>query len=58
MLEKTEREIKNGQSRDTGNIRYTRHMTKTIQRHWQHWVHKTHDEDNPETLATLGTQDT
>ena len=38
--------IKNGQSRDTGNIRYTRHRTKTnktrghqewtIQRHWQH----------------------
>ena len=37
---------KNGQSRDTGNIRYTRHRTKTnktrghqectIQRHWQH----------------------
>ena len=38
--------IKNVQSRDTGNIRYTRHRTKTnktrghqectIQRHWQH----------------------
>ena len=37
--------IKNAQSRDTGNIRYTRHRTKTnktrghqectIQRHWQ-----------------------
>jgi hypothetical protein len=39
------------QSRDTGNIGYTRHMTKTIQRHWQHWVHKTQDEDNPETLS-------
>ena len=45
------------QSRDTGNIGYTRHRTKTIQRHWQHWVNKTQDEDNPETLATLGTQD-
>jgi len=22
------------QSRDTGNIGYTRHRTKTIQRHW------------------------
>ena len=42
----------------TGNIGYTRHRTKTIQRNWQHWVHKTQDEDNPETLATLGTQDT
>ena len=29
MLEKTEGEIKNGQSRDTGNIRNTRHKTKT-----------------------------
>ena len=48
----------NGQSRDTDNIGYTRHRTKTIQRHWQHWVHKTQDEDNPEKLATLGTQDT
>ena len=47
--------IKNRQSRDTGNLRYTRHRTKTnktrghqewtIQRHWQHWVHKTQDKD-------------
>ena len=29
------------QSRDTGNIGYTRHRTTTIQRHWQHWAHKT-----------------
>jgi len=28
-FEKTEGAIKNGQSRDTGNIRHTRHMTKT-----------------------------
>ena len=28
-LEKTEGVIKNEQSRDTGNIGYTRHMTKT-----------------------------
>jgi hypothetical protein len=42
MLEKTEEIIKNGQSRDTGNIGLT----------------KTQDEDNPETLATLGSQDT
>jgi len=27
MLEKTEGVIKNWQSRDTGNIRYTRHRT-------------------------------
>jgi hypothetical protein len=47
--------IKNGQSRETGNIRNTRHRTKTnktrgnqewtIQRNWQHWEHKTQDED-------------
>jgi hypothetical protein len=29
MLEKTEEAITNGQSRDTGNIVYTRHRTKT-----------------------------
>jgi len=29
MLEKTEGEIKNGQSRDIGNIGNTRHRTKT-----------------------------
>jgi flagellar biosynthesis/type III secretory pathway chaperone len=58
------------QSRDTGNIRHTRHRTKTIQRQWQHLSQKTQDKDNsetvatfatkdnPETVATLGTQDT
>ena len=50
--------MRNGQSRKTGNIGYTRHRMKTIQRNWQHWVHKTQNEDNPEKLATLGTQDT
>jgi hypothetical protein len=55
-LEKPEGAIKNGQSKETGNIGYTRHMTKvrenrrgnqefTIQRNWQHWVHKTQDKD-------------
>ena len=29
MIEKTERTIRNGQSRDTGNIGHTRHRTKT-----------------------------
>jgi hypothetical protein len=29
MLEKTEEEIKNGQSIDTGNIGHSGHMTKT-----------------------------
>jgi hypothetical protein len=47
--------IKNGQSRETGNIGNTRHKMKTnktrgnqewtIQRNWQHWVHKTQGED-------------
>jgi hypothetical protein len=46
-LEKTEMAIKNGQSKETGNMGYTRHRTKvrekrrgnqewTIQRNWQH----------------------
>ena len=35
MLENTDRAIKNGQSRETGNIVYTR------RRNWQHSVHKT-----------------
>ena len=53
-LEKTEEAIKNGQSKETGNIGYTRHRTKvrenqrdnqewTIQRNWQHWVNKTQE---------------
>ena len=29
MLENTERAIKNGQSRETGNIEYIKHKTKT-----------------------------
>jgi hypothetical protein len=33
---------------------YTRHKTKTIQRHWQRYTrHKTQDKDNTETLATV-----
>jgi hypothetical protein len=53
-LEKAKGAIKNQQSRESGNIGYTRHGTKvresqrgnqesTIQRKWQHWVHKTQD---------------
>ena len=55
MLEKPERAIKNGQSRDIGNIGHTRHRVKTnktrgyqewtILRYWQHWAHKTQGED-------------
>ena len=50
-LEKNEWAIKNGQSRETGNIGYTRQINVreyqrgnqkgTIQRNWQHRVHKT-----------------
>jgi hypothetical protein len=43
-LENTEGAIKHGQSRETGNIGYTRrrgNKTWTIQRNWQHRVHKT-----------------
>jgi hypothetical protein len=46
------------QSRDIDNIGYTRHRTKTIQRHRQHRVHKTQHEDHPETTTTQRTQDT
>jgi hypothetical protein len=36
MLEKTEGAIKNGQSRDNGNIVYARHITKTRKAKTQH----------------------
>jgi hypothetical protein len=49
MSEKTEGAIKNGQTRDTGNVGHTRHKTKTNQRHWQHWAHKTQDKDKQNT---------
>ena len=54
-VRENQRAIKNTQSRDTGNIGYTRHKTNKrqrkpkgndgwiIQRHWQHWIHKTQD---------------
>jgi hypothetical protein len=44
--------MKNGQSRETGNIRYTRHRMKTKNTEGQSKM------DNPEKLATFGTQDT
>ena len=43
--------IKNGQSRETGNIRYTRHWTEEIPKGQSRM-------DNPEKLETLGTQST
>ena len=62
MLENTEGAIKKGQSRETGNIGYTRQKQtrlkhNTIQRNWQHRVHKTKTnktktQHNPEKLAT------
>jgi hypothetical protein len=46
---------RNEQPRDTGNIGYTRHRTKTnktrgnqewtTQRYWQHWLHKTQNKN-------------
>jgi hypothetical protein len=48
MLENTEEAIKNGQSRETGNIGYTKQ--RKTQRNWQHRVHKT--TKNTEKLAT------
>ena len=53
MLEKTEREIKNGQSRDTGNIGYTRHMTKTNKKH-THTSQKTKTRSNTNPTKTPG----
>ena len=48
-LEKKDGEIKNGQPRDTGNIRYIRHRANTTQRHWQHKVQTTQGEDKQNT---------
>ena len=44
--------MKNGQSRETGNIWYTRHRMKTRKTKGKSRM------DNPEKLATFGTQDT
>ena len=53
MLENSEGAINNGQSRETGNIGYTRHRTNKCQR-----IAKGQSKmDNPEKLATQGTQD-
>ena len=55
--------IKNGQSRETGNMGYTRRRGNQkwiIQRNGQHGVHKTKGQskiDNPEKRATWSTQD-
>ena len=43
--------MKNGQSRETGNIWYTTHRTKTNKTEGQSRM------DNPEKLTTFGTQD-
>jgi hypothetical protein len=64
-LEKTQGQIKNGQSRNTGNIGCTRHRTKVrenpranqewaIQRHWIYWVHKTQEKDYREPKGKSG----
>jgi len=46
--------IKNGQSRCTGNIEYTRHRTNKRKRKPRGQSRM----DNPEALSTLSTQDT
>jgi hypothetical protein len=49
MLENTEGAIKNGQSRETGNIGYTRHRTNKCKR-----IPKGQSKmENPEKLAIL-----
>jgi hypothetical protein len=54
---KNRRSIENEQSRETGNIWHTRHVTKinrewTIQRNWQHLAHRTHDENKQKQNTT------
>jgi hypothetical protein len=51
VLHKTRGAIKNGQSRDNGNIGHTRDRTNTKPQGQSRM-------DNQETMATLGTQDT
>ena len=57
--------IRNGQSRDSGNIGYTSHVrTKTnksrgnqewtIHRLWQHWVHKSREDENKQNKGQSG----
>jgi hypothetical protein len=53
-LEKTEGVFKHGQSRDTGNIGYTKQMTN---KPWRKLKGQTRT-GNLETLATLDTQNT
>jgi hypothetical protein len=45
MPEKTDGAMKNGQSRDTGNIGYTRHRTKTNKTKTQHRTKKMSNTD-------------
>ena len=55
---KTEEQIKNGKSRETGNIGYIRHKTKTNTTKTQHRKLRGQSRmENQERLATLGTQD-
>ena len=50
MLEKTEVAIKNGQSRKTGNIEYTRH--KTLTNKTKNKTQKTKKMSNTEPIKT------
>jgi hypothetical protein len=52
MLEKSDGTIKNGQSRDIGNVGYTIHRTNNC---WRKAMGQSRM-DNPDILATLGTQ--
>ena len=59
VIEKTKGAIKNGQSRDTGNIVYKGHRTKTNKTNKRQRKPKGQLRmDNPETLAILCTKDT
>ena len=48
LLEETEGAIKNGQSRETGNIRYTKHRTKTNKA--KHTIQKTKKRSNTDSI--------
>ena len=52
MLEKSDGTIKNGQSRDVGNVGLTIHRTNKCKRKLMGQSRM----DNPEVLATLGTE--
>jgi hypothetical protein len=54
MLKKTEGAFKNGESRDTGNIEYTRHRTKTNKAKNNTTQHNSEKLSNTDLTKTFG----